>query len=50
VQRRFAVAQRLWFRLEQIASAHHLGERTITALYAAAMNNIFATRKRVGSA
>jgi hypothetical protein len=34
------VAQRLWFRLEEIAAAHHLGERTITALYAAATGQL----------
>jgi Fic family protein len=43
VQRRFAVAQRLWLRLEEIASAHSLGERTITALYAAATGQLRRT-------
>jgi Fic family protein len=43
VQRRFAAAQRLWFRLEEIADAHHLGERTITALYAAATGQLRRT-------
>jgi len=43
VQRRFAVAQGLWFRLEEIASAHHLGERTITALYAATTGELRRT-------
>jgi Fic family protein len=40
VQRRFKVAERLWLRLEEIARAHHLGERTITALYAAATGQL----------
>ena len=40
VQRRFMVTQRLWFRLEEIASVHGLGDRTITALYAAATGQL----------
>jgi len=43
VQRRFAVAQRLWGCLEEIAGTHHLGERTITALYAAATGELRRT-------
>ncbi|MEU3792485.1 Fic family protein [Streptomyces fructofermentans] len=43
VQRRFEAASRLWFRLEQLAEQHHLGDRTISALYAAAQGHLRRT-------
>ncbi|GAA3370790.1 hypothetical protein GCM10020367_18830 [Streptomyces sannanensis] len=40
VQRRFEVAARLWHRLEGLAERHHLDERTLSALYAAAHGHL----------
>ncbi|MGY1499486.1 Fic family protein [Streptomyces sp. QTS52] len=43
VQRRFEAAARLWFRLERLAGQHRLGERTVSALYAAAEGHLRRT-------
>jgi Fic family protein len=43
VQRRFEAASRLWFRLEKLAEQHRLGERTVSALYAAAQGHLRRT-------
>jgi len=43
VQRRFEAAARLWFRLENLAEQHRLGERTVSALYAAAEGHLRRT-------
>ncbi|MDH6134038.1 Fic family protein [Kitasatospora sp. MAA4] len=43
VQRRFESAARLWYRLEVLARQHHLDERTVSALYAAAQGHLRRT-------
>ncbi|WP_405820281.1 Fic family protein [Streptomyces sp. NBC_01390] len=43
VQRRFEAASRVWFRLERLAEQHRLGERTVSALYAAAEGHLRRT-------
>lgn len=43
VQRRFEAASRVWFRLEHLAEQHRLGERTVSALYAAAEGHLRRT-------